>query len=86
MKFTTTTNLPTIIITLNTKTQQTPQTVSTIKLPIRRMGNMMRGVSTEDDAGVSTEDAKFHKMTDAKEMWDAIKSRFGGNDESKKIA
>ncbi|GJU84175.1 ribonuclease H-like domain-containing protein [Tanacetum coccineum] len=26
----------------------------------------------------------FHKMTDAKEMWDAIKSRFGGNDESKK--
>ncbi|GJU07978.1 hypothetical protein Tco_1124408 [Tanacetum coccineum] len=27
--------------------------------------------------------AKFHKMTDAKEMWEAIKSRFGGNDESK---
>ncbi|GJT77362.1 hypothetical protein Tco_1044087 [Tanacetum coccineum] len=29
--------------------------------------------------------AKFHKMTEAKEMWDAIKSRFSGNDESKKI-
>ncbi|GJT57101.1 ribonuclease H-like domain-containing protein [Tanacetum coccineum] len=29
--------------------------------------------------------AKFHKMTTAKEMWDAIKSRFGGNDKSKKI-
>ncbi|GJT23493.1 hypothetical protein Tco_0893430 [Tanacetum coccineum] len=29
--------------------------------------------------------AKFHKMTDAKEMWDAIKSRFDGNDESKKM-
>ncbi|GJW86792.1 ribonuclease H-like domain-containing protein [Tanacetum coccineum] len=29
--------------------------------------------------------AKFHKMIDAKEMWDAIKSRFGGNDESKKM-
>ncbi|GKB89686.1 hypothetical protein Tco_0961958 [Tanacetum coccineum] len=29
--------------------------------------------------------AKFHKMTDAKEMRDAIKSRFGGNDESKKM-
>ncbi|GJS36582.1 putative ribonuclease H-like domain-containing protein [Tanacetum coccineum] len=29
--------------------------------------------------------AKFHKMTDAKEMWDAIKSRFCGNDESKKM-
>nr|GEX09590.1 ribonuclease H-like domain-containing protein [Tanacetum cinerariifolium] len=29
--------------------------------------------------------AKFHKMTDAKEMWEAIKSRFGKNDESKKM-
>ncbi|GKA16196.1 hypothetical protein Tco_0695943 [Tanacetum coccineum] len=29
--------------------------------------------------------AKFHKMTNAKEMWDAIKSRFSGNDESKKM-
>ncbi|GKD90669.1 hypothetical protein Tco_1366176, partial [Tanacetum coccineum] len=29
--------------------------------------------------------AKFHKMTDAKEMWDAIESRFGGSDESKKM-
>ncbi|GJR51594.1 hypothetical protein Tco_1402115 [Tanacetum coccineum] len=29
--------------------------------------------------------AKFHKMTDAKEMWEAIKSRFSGNDESKKM-
>ncbi|GKB72175.1 hypothetical protein Tco_0933587 [Tanacetum coccineum] len=29
--------------------------------------------------------AKFQKMTDAKEMWEAIKSRFGGNDESKKM-
>nr|GEV35719.1 hypothetical protein [Tanacetum cinerariifolium] len=29
--------------------------------------------------------AKFHKMADAKEMWEAIKSRFGGKDESKKM-
>ncbi|GJY96844.1 hypothetical protein Tco_0513754 [Tanacetum coccineum] len=29
--------------------------------------------------------AKFHKMTYAKEMWEAIKSRFGDNDESKKM-
>nr|GEY31502.1 ribonuclease H-like domain-containing protein [Tanacetum cinerariifolium] len=29
--------------------------------------------------------AKFHKMADVKEMWEAIKSRFGGNDESKKM-
>ncbi|GJQ94887.1 putative ribonuclease H-like domain-containing protein [Tanacetum coccineum] len=28
---------------------------------------------------------EFHRMTDAKEMWDAIKSRFSGNDESKKM-
>nr|GEX77136.1 ribonuclease H-like domain-containing protein [Tanacetum cinerariifolium] len=28
---------------------------------------------------------KFYKMADAKEMWEAIKSRFGGNDESKKM-
>nr|GEW36002.1 hypothetical protein [Tanacetum cinerariifolium] len=30
--------------------------------------------------------AKFHKMTNAKEMWKAIKSRFGGNDKSKKMS
>nr|GEY09877.1 xylulose kinase-1 [Tanacetum cinerariifolium] len=29
--------------------------------------------------------AKFHKMDDAKEMWEAIKSRFCGNDKSKKM-
>nr|GEV41119.1 retrovirus-related Pol polyprotein from transposon TNT 1-94 [Tanacetum cinerariifolium] len=29
--------------------------------------------------------AKFHKMADEKEMWEAIKSRFGGNDKSKKM-
>nr|GEV87983.1 hypothetical protein [Tanacetum cinerariifolium] len=29
--------------------------------------------------------AKFYKMNDAKEMWEVIKSRFGGNDESKKM-
>ncbi|GKC34276.1 hypothetical protein Tco_1046660 [Tanacetum coccineum] len=29
--------------------------------------------------------AKFHRMDDAKEMWDAIKSIFGGNDESNKM-
>nr|GEZ88126.1 xylulose kinase-1 [Tanacetum cinerariifolium]GEZ91319.1 xylulose kinase-1 [Tanacetum cinerariifolium] len=29
--------------------------------------------------------AKFHKMTDAKEIWEAIKSKFGRNNESKKM-
>nr|GEX58493.1 ribonuclease H-like domain-containing protein [Tanacetum cinerariifolium] len=28
---------------------------------------------------------KFHKMADVKGMWEAIKSRFGGNDESKNM-
>ncbi|GJV69708.1 ribonuclease H-like domain-containing protein [Tanacetum coccineum] len=29
--------------------------------------------------------AKFHNIHDAKELWESIKTRFGGNDESKKI-
>nr|GEW15601.1 ribonuclease H-like domain-containing protein [Tanacetum cinerariifolium] len=29
--------------------------------------------------------AKFHKMANVKEMWEAIKSRFSGNNESKKM-
>ncbi|GJT87761.1 putative ribonuclease H-like domain-containing protein [Tanacetum coccineum] len=28
---------------------------------------------------------KFHNVTDAKSLWEAIKSRFGGNEESKKM-
>ncbi|GKD99525.1 hypothetical protein Tco_1387509 [Tanacetum coccineum] len=124
-----------------TPTQQTPHTVSTIKLPILKKGEydiwamkiehylahidypiwevIQRGngpvsVSTDINGVIKVlppktaeeilarererkarttllmtlpEDhlAKFHKMTDAKEMWEAIKSRFGGNDESKKM-
>ncbi|GJZ21850.1 putative ribonuclease H-like domain-containing protein [Tanacetum coccineum] len=124
-----------------TPTQQTPHTVSTIKLPILKKGeydiwamklehylahtdypiweviqNGNGPVSvTTDTAGqikilppktaeevvvrererkarttllmAIPEDhlAKFYKMTDAKEMWNAIKSRFGGNVESKKM-
>ncbi|GJW95316.1 putative ribonuclease H-like domain-containing protein [Tanacetum coccineum] len=124
-----------------TPTQQTPHTVSTIKLPILKKGeydiwamklehylahtdypiweviqngNGPVSVTTDTSGQIkilppkSAEDivarererkarttllmaipedhlAKFHKMTDAKEMWNAIKSRFGGNDESKKM-
>ncbi|GJT68004.1 ribonuclease H-like domain-containing protein [Tanacetum coccineum] len=99
-----------------TPTQQTPHTVSTIKLPILKKGEYdiwamkmstiwpiqtiqsrrtaEEIVARERERKARTtllmslpEDhlAKFHKMTDAKEMWDAIKSRFGGNDESKKM-
>ncbi|GJX69861.1 hypothetical protein Tco_0307032 [Tanacetum coccineum] len=127
--------------TQQTPTQQTPHTVSTIKLPILKKGeydiwamkmehylahtdypiweviqngNGPVSVTTDTTGQIKIlppktadeivarererkarttllmaipEDhlAKFHKMTDAKEMWNAIKSRFGGNDESKKM-
>ncbi|GJV20453.1 ribonuclease H-like domain-containing protein [Tanacetum coccineum] len=123
-----------------TPTQQTPHTVSTIKLPILKKGeydiwamkmehylahtdypiweviqngNGPVSITTDTSGQIKVlpprtaeeivarererkarttllmalpEDhlAKFHKMTDAKEMWDAIKSRFWWNDESKK--
>ncbi|GJV65285.1 ribonuclease H-like domain-containing protein [Tanacetum coccineum] len=124
-----------------TPTQQTPHTVSTIKLPILKKGeydiwamkmehnlahtdypiweviqngNGPVSITTDTQGQIKVlpprtaeeilarererktrtillmalpEDhlAKFHKMTDAKEMWDAIKSRFSGNDKSKKM-
>ncbi|GJR07145.1 ribonuclease H-like domain-containing protein [Tanacetum coccineum] len=124
-----------------TPTQQTPQTVSTIKLPILKRGeydiwamkmehylahinypiweviqngNGPVSITTDTQGQIKVlpprtaeeilarererkarttllmalpEDhlAKFYRMTDAKEKWDAIKSRFGGNDESKKM-
>ncbi|GJY94539.1 hypothetical protein Tco_0510900 [Tanacetum coccineum] len=127
--------------TQQTPTQQTPHTVSTIKLPILKKGeydiwamkmehylahtdypiweviqnrNGPVSVTTDISGQIKIlppktgeevvarererkartallmaipEDhlAKFHKMTDTKGMWNAIKSRFGGNDESKKM-
>ncbi|GJW60296.1 putative ribonuclease H-like domain-containing protein [Tanacetum coccineum] len=124
-----------------TPTQQTPHTVSTIKLPILKKGeydiwamkmehylahtdypiweviqngNGPVSITTDTQGQIkvlpprTTEEilarkrerkatttllialpedhlAEFHKMTNAKEMWEAIKSRFGGNDESKKM-
>ncbi|GJX28086.1 putative ribonuclease H-like domain-containing protein [Tanacetum coccineum] len=92
-----------------TSTQQTPHTVSTIKLPILKKGEydiwaikmehylahtdypiwdvIQNGNGPVSITTDTQEDhlAKFHKMTDAKEMWDAIKSRFGGNNELKKM-
>ncbi|GKD17930.1 ribonuclease H-like domain-containing protein, partial [Tanacetum coccineum] len=53
-----------------TPIQQAPHTLSAIKLSI---------LKKEDHL------AKFYKMTDANDMWEAIKSRFCGNDESKKM-
>ncbi|GKB16481.1 putative ribonuclease H-like domain-containing protein [Tanacetum coccineum] len=92
-----------------TPTQQTPHTVSTIKLPILKKGEYDIWAMKMDHYLAHTdypiweviqnrngpisittdiqEDhlAKFHKMTDAKEMWDAIKSRFDRNNELKKM-
>ncbi|GJT14032.1 putative ribonuclease H-like domain-containing protein [Tanacetum coccineum] len=135
------TTIPPTTTPSQTPTQQTPHTVSIIKLPILKKGEydiwamkmehylahidypiwevIQRGngpvsVSTDTNGLIKVlppktpveilarererkartillmalpEDylAKFHKMTDAKEMWEAIKSRFGGNDESKKM-
>ncbi|GJS31517.1 hypothetical protein Tco_0492137 [Tanacetum coccineum] len=65
-----------------TPTQQTP--ISYPIWEVTQNGNVLYNHS--DKSGqIKRHLAKFHKMTDAKEMWDAIKSRFGGNDESKKM-
>ncbi|GJZ05382.1 putative ribonuclease H-like domain-containing protein [Tanacetum coccineum] len=99
--------------TQQTPTQQTPHTVSTIKLPILKKGeydiwamkmehylahtdypiweviqngNGPVSVTTDTTGQIKILPPKTAKeMTDAKEMWNAIKSRFGGNDESKKM-
>ncbi|GJS23465.1 hypothetical protein Tco_0452097 [Tanacetum coccineum] len=97
-----------------TPTQQTPHTVSTIKLPILKKGEydiwamkmehylahtdypiwevIQNGngpvsitIDTQGQIKVLPPRTAEEIMTDAKEMWDAIKSRFGGNDESKKM-
>ncbi|GJU33633.1 hypothetical protein Tco_1181987 [Tanacetum coccineum] len=49
------------------------------------MGMSLDQISSDTQGELRNHILKFHKMTDAKEMWDAIKSRFGGNDESKKM-
>ncbi|GJV17797.1 putative ribonuclease H-like domain-containing protein [Tanacetum coccineum] len=85
-----------------TPTQQTPHTVSTIKLAILKKGEydiwamkmehylahtdypiwevIQNGNGPVSITTDTQEDhlAKFHKMSDAKEMWDAIKSIFEG--------
>nr|GEV89573.1 ribonuclease H-like domain-containing protein [Tanacetum cinerariifolium] len=86
-------------------TQQIPNTVLSIKLPILKKGEYdiwaikMEHYLSHTDYPIWERKArttllttlpedylvKFHKMADAKEMWEAIKSRFGGNDESKKM-
>ncbi|GJW40634.1 ribonuclease H-like domain-containing protein [Tanacetum coccineum] len=73
-----------------TPTQQAPHNLSTIKLPILKKEILAR--ERERKARTTLlmsipEDhlAKFHKMTDAKEMWEAINQILWCNDESKKM-
>nr|GEW92269.1 retrovirus-related Pol polyprotein from transposon TNT 1-94 [Tanacetum cinerariifolium] len=94
-----TTNPPT-----NPPTHQAPHTLSTIKLPILKKGEVLPPKTAEEILAKEKERererkarttllmaisedhlAKFHKMIDAKEMWKAIKLRFGRNNESKKM-
>ncbi|GJU78965.1 putative ribonuclease H-like domain-containing protein [Tanacetum coccineum] len=68
-----------------TPTQQTPHTT----IQSRRLYKM--GMVLYQSLQIHKDKLRFafitaeEIMTDAKEMWDAIKSRFGGNDESKKM-
>nr|GEY55191.1 ribonuclease H-like domain-containing protein [Tanacetum cinerariifolium] len=79
-------------------TPQAPHTLSTIKLPILKKEFCLLKLlkrfwqkREKEKQGLPCswlpEDylAKFPKMTNAKEMWEAIKSKFGGNDEYKKM-
>ncbi|GJZ28444.1 ribonuclease H-like domain-containing protein [Tanacetum coccineum] len=78
-----------------TPTQQTPHTVSTIKLPILKKGEYdiwamkMEHYLAHTDYPIweviQNGNGPVSITTDTQEMWDAIKSRFGGNDESKKM-
>ncbi|GJR46936.1 hypothetical protein Tco_1315039 [Tanacetum coccineum] len=49
------------------------------------LASLVKSWLVQDQTVLEDHLAKFHKMTVAKEMWDAIKSRFGGNDKSKKM-
>nr|GEX62899.1 xylulose kinase-1 [Tanacetum cinerariifolium] len=66
-------------------TQQAPHTLLTIKLSILKKERERKARTTLLMAIPEDHLAKFHKITDAKEIWEAIKTRFGGNDKSKKM-
>ncbi|GJX24967.1 hypothetical protein Tco_0231263 [Tanacetum coccineum] len=69
-----------------TPAQPTPHTVSTIKLPILKKGEDYDFWGAYED-GALFGSYRLSNLGDdrSQEMWDAIKSRFGGNDESKKM-
>nr|GFB02245.1 hypothetical protein [Tanacetum cinerariifolium] len=65
-------------------TSQIPYIVSSIKLHILKKGKYDIWAMKMEHYLCHT-DYPIWQMADAKEMWEAIKSRFGSNDESKKI-
>nr|GEV06528.1 ribonuclease H-like domain-containing protein [Tanacetum cinerariifolium] len=50
-------------------------------------GNSLKRTGRDRDGGSIPDDhvAKFHYMNDARDIWNAVKARFGGNAESKKM-
>ncbi|GKF28686.1 hypothetical protein Tco_0095028 [Tanacetum coccineum] len=91
---------------------ESPQMVSTVKLPILKKGEytfwsmrmdqymtntydslwqvILNGdgpiqVTTYENAIPDEYQLRFHEIKDAKSLWTVIKSRFGGNVESKKM-
>ncbi|GJT08163.1 retrovirus-related pol polyprotein from transposon TNT 1-94 [Tanacetum coccineum] len=70
-----------------TLTQQAPHTVLTIKLPILKKGEYDIWAMKMEHYLAHTDYPiwEVKRQWSSKEMWEAIKSRFGGNDESKKM-
>ncbi|GJS33409.1 hypothetical protein Tco_0531791 [Tanacetum coccineum] len=70
-----------------TLTQQAPHTVLTIKLPILKKGEYDIWAMKMEHYLAHTDYPiwEVKRQWSSKEMWEAIKSRFSGNDESKKM-
>ncbi|GJV86355.1 hypothetical protein Tco_1530293 [Tanacetum coccineum] len=65
---------------------ESPQMVSTVKLPILKKDKEKRKAKNILLLAIPDEyQLRFHAIKDAKTLWAAIKSRFGGNVESKKM-
>ncbi|GJR45277.1 hypothetical protein Tco_1313380 [Tanacetum coccineum] len=67
---------------------ESPYVVSSVKLPILKKGEYTLWSKRMDQYPTNTDYAlrqRFHGIKDAKTLWAAIKSRFGGNVKSKKM-
>ncbi|GJU29075.1 ribonuclease H-like domain-containing protein [Tanacetum coccineum] len=70
---------------------ETTQIVSALKLPVLKTGDYdlwsmrMEQYLTHTYYALWEHLLKFHRIKDAKTLWEAIKTRFGGNKESKKM-